>query len=123
MKQKHLFTTAVTVIVLLLAAVPSQASTVSYCMELIDVLANETAGVEFLSRNAARDEASLLGKLERARMKLDQGKFADAIQKLDDFIAAVVSMRDAAKPKISSGDAALLIEGAEEVIACIQLLG
>ncbi|MDH3652186.1 MAG: hypothetical protein OEQ53_21035 [Saprospiraceae bacterium] len=53
-------------------------------------------------------------------MKLSQSKTDDAIVKLQDFTAKVMSMLNAAKPNISSGDADLLIIGANAVIACLS---
>lgn len=60
---------------------------------------------------ATRTRENLKLKLDGAVQKLQQGKNADAKQKLQDFKDAVVLMRDAAKKKISPQDASLLLDG------------
>lgn len=61
--------------------------------------------------NPLQTYTSLSSKLSGAITKLDQHKYADAQQKLQDFKTAVISMRDAAKPKLSQAAAALLLDG------------
>ena len=72
-------------------------------------------------------------QLQAAGAKLDQRKYTDALGKLQDFQIAVITMRDAAKPKLSTPDAGLLLDGADPyrspfdegvngAIACIALL-
>lgn len=62
-----------------------RAETVSGCQQLIANLKTETQGVTITGRNADKDRAGLVGKLTNASFALDQGKFCDAIQKLNDF--------------------------------------
>ena len=78
---------------------------VALCQQAIDAAEINTQGVEFVGRNAAKAEASLLGKLASAELKVAQEKYADAVSKLQAYQADVISMADAAKPKISTVDA------------------
>lgn len=78
---------------------------VALCQKAIDVTELATQGAEFLGRNATKDEANLLSKLASAELKVAQEKYADAVAKLVDYQSAVISMADAAKPKLSAVDA------------------
>jgi hypothetical protein len=101
-----------------LSASPAQAETVTDCQAKIAALKFETENATtFLGKNAAKDEAGLLLKLDNANAKLVEGKDLDAIQKLTDFKNAVIALE--AGGKIDSVDAAELIAGADEAIACI----
>jgi hypothetical protein len=95
---------------------------VEICAAAIDVAEINTAAATFLSkRNAEKDEKGLLGKLARAELKLAQGKYADAIQKLNDYREDVISMRDAAKPKMDIDDANGLVADADVAIDACNL--
>lgn len=81
--------------------------------------------------NPQQTYLSITSKLQGAKAKLDQRKFADALQKLQEVKAAVIALRDAAKPKLSAADAALLLDGDDSspideglngAIACAALL-
>lgn len=104
---------------------PAQALSpiVAECDAGIEAARNAVNGVTFLSRQAAKDRAGLLQKLDAAQVKLEAGKFDDAIQKLTDFTNAVIAMRDDAKPKISPEDAGRLLDAANAAIACIDGTG
>jgi hypothetical protein len=65
----------------------------------IDFLRSLTDAAEYMSKRAEKDIAGLRLKLDAAEAKLLQWKGADAIQKLEDYRAAVESMLTAAKPK------------------------
>jgi hypothetical protein len=99
---------------------PAQAQTSDFqeCQDNISSLEAQTASVTFLGENPDKSEASLLNKLTQASLKLDADKPLDAIQKLTDFQNAVTSLL--AGGKISDADAATLIAGADDVIACIE---
>src|SRR5919112_2992119 len=71
-----------------------------------------TADATFIGKNAAKDEAGLIGKLDSASAKLGEGKTADAIQSLNDFRTKVVMLN--AQGKIDPEDAAALIAGADD---------
>ena len=111
------------VIVVLVAALPAAAVTIDECKELIDVVQTTLDSVEIGGGNPAQTYASLTSKLQGAKVKLDQGKFDDALRKLNDFRSKVEQLRDAGKPKISAGDAQALIEAVDDAVACVEGLG
>lgn len=96
----------------------ASASTVAECQAKIQTLKADTATVQISGQNADKDRAALIGKLDEASMKLDQGKFADAVQKLDDFKFKVGQLAEAGK--VSSEDAQRLTAEADDAIACIN---
>lgn len=124
------------VIFVMALVTPARAqSTVDECKSRIDriqadldiIFADEGIG----GNNAQRTYESLTSKLQGAIAKLDQNKFADALQKLEEFRTAITGMRDAAKPKLSAADANLLLdgdnsfpndEGVNGAIICVALL-
>jgi len=106
---------------LLLAPGAALATTVTECHAQIESLKAATAAATFTGQNAAKDEASMLSKLGNAELKLDQAKFADAIQKMTDYKSKVSQL--AAAKKMASGEAQDLINGADDIIRCIQSLG
>lgn len=112
---------------LLVAAAPARAqSTIEDCQARIDQVQadldaiNSAGGIG--GNNSGQTYDSLSSKLQAAIAKLGQGKYADAVRKLEDFQNAVIAMRDAAKPKLSAADAGLLLDGVDGAITCIGLL-
>ena len=93
------------------------------CQALIDALRADTQAVVLTGRQADKNRAGLLGKLDNATDDLSKGKLCGAIQKLTDF-------RNKVNQLIASGsintDPAVgvtgqdLVDGANEAIACIQ---
>lgn len=71
------------------AAPLAHATTVTEVQAMIGTLKTKTEGVSITGKSAAKDEAGLIGKLNEAALKVDQGKFCDAIVKLNDFKARV----------------------------------
>ena len=67
---------------------------------------------------SAKTRTGLLGKLDAAELKLEQGKTADAGQKLTDLKNSVIAQRDAGK--ISPKDAQAIIDAADAAIGCIS---
>jgi hypothetical protein len=100
------------------AAQPAYAQSVDECQADIAALRAQTLSTTFAGQNAARDQAGLVGKLDSASAKLSQGKFQDALANLQSFRAKVVTLEQ--QGKISPQDAAALITGADEAIACVQ---
>jgi len=93
-------------------------------VESIEALRTTLDGVTWTGRNTDRSIAGLNRKLDGARDKLTNVRKAapaDAIQKLMDFRAKVIALRDASKPTLSQRDTYLLISGAEAVILEIAL--
>jgi hypothetical protein len=123
---------------LLAAAPPARAqSTVGECKARLDIIQSDLDAIFSAGgiggNNPQQTYASLSSKLQAASAKLDQRKYTDALGKLQDFQIAVITMRDAAKPKLSAPDAGLLLDGADPsrsafdegangAIACIALL-
>ena len=105
----------------LASTTPTGAAGVADCQGQIAALRAATADAQFTGQNAEKNQAGLLGKLDAAAAALAVGKNADAIQKLTDFRAKVVTLNE--QGKIDPGDAAALIRGADEAIACIQSIG
>lgn len=117
-------------------AAPARAqSTVDECKSRIDLIQIDLntifAAGGIGGNNPQRTFDSLTSKLQGAKAKLDQHKFSDALQKLEDFKTAVTGLRDAAKPKVSTADADLLLdgdngslldEGVNGAIVCVALL-
>lgn len=81
------------------------------CLARIDLVQEDLAAVAIGGNNPDQTYLTLGSKLQAAEAKLAEGKPADALQKLVDFRDAVVALRDAAKPKLSAADAALLLDG------------
>ena len=123
--KKLLYLLPVVAILLLAGAglmTAASAATTEDCQAKIQALKDDTAGATFLGQNAEKNRADLLGKLDEASAKLAEGKLDDAIQKLTDFRTKVEELAAAPKPKIDADDAAALIAGADDAIACIQSL-
>jgi hypothetical protein len=124
---------AIWVAALLLAvATPARAqSTIEECQARLDLIQMDLDTIFYAGgiggNNPQQTYDSLTSKIVGASTKLGR-KNADALQKLQDFKTAVTTMRDAAKPKLSGPDAALLLDGADleggvnGAITCIALL-
>ena len=99
------------------------ASTMQDCQALIDALAVDTPAVIIVGKNAEKNRAGLLNKLEGTSTSLASGKLCSAIQKLTDF-------RDKINQLIASGsintDPTVGVTGqdlandASDAIACVQ---
>lgn len=108
---------------LMLVSGVGAATTISECQGLIVTLQTQTAAAEFVGRNAAKDEAGLLGKLQEASNKLDRAKLADAAQKIFDYADKVGTL--CAQGKIAADSdppCAELEAGADGVLACIAAI-
>lgn len=134
---RSFLSSVVMVCALVAMAGPAEAQSVSECKTRIDYVQLDLDSIYNGALNGIggnnRDltYTSLTSKLQGAKAKLDQHKFADAKQKLQDFKDAVILMRDAAKPKLSKEAAALLLdgsgtddmhEGVNGALACVILL-
>ena len=113
------FAVVLVAVALLAGGVPAEATTVDECQAAIGVLISATSAAESLSN---KDAAGLLGKAQNASLKLNQGKFADALQKLLDYQAKINDLSRARKPKISTDDFTTLSTKVADAIACVQRL-
>jgi hypothetical protein len=121
----RMFAAALFALSLMLTASVAQATTVSECQTAIANLKTETTSIAITGRNADKDRAGLIGKLDAAAFSLDQAKFCDAIQKLNDYRAKVNQLIAAGKintDPMSSPTAQDLLTGADNAIACINQL-
>jgi opacity protein-like surface antigen len=106
------------------AAVVAHATTVSECQAIIAGLKTKTASVVIAGKQAEmKDRPGMIGKLDEASLKLDQAKFCDAIQKLNDFKVKVNQL--AAAGKLNQDPAAgttgqELLADADAAIACVN---
>lgn len=108
---------------LTLSAGLASASTVTECKAQLATLQSQTSAAEFTGRNAAKDEAGLLAKLQEASSKLDRAKLADAAQKVFDYAEKIGAL--CAQGKIapdSSPSCAELEAGADAALACIAAI-
>jgi len=105
-----------------LTVAPAQAVTVSECQQLITVIQQDVAGVAIGGNNPDQTRSSLSSKLSSAIIKLNQGKFCDAINKLQDFKISVLALavpNAKGETKLDPADANRLAAEADEAIQCI----
>lgn len=93
--------------------------TVDGCHAAIEDVRVGLDDIEVTSRNVQKVMDGLHKKLDGADSKLDEGKYEDALQKLDDFESKIVAMRDARKPKIE-GEVAALLAALGNAQSCTQ---
>ena len=105
-------------LLMLMSTAPAQAQTLVECQAEIAALKGQTANATFNGQNAAKDEASLIGKLDSASVKLERGKYDDALANLQSFRAKVDTLDQ--QGKIVDKDALELKNGADKAIACVQ---
>lgn len=111
---------ALLVFSMLVIPTPAYAATVTECQAQIESLRAQTQQATFVGKNADKDQAGLLAKLDNASTKLAAGNNTDAIQKLTDFRDRITLLVE--QSKINNDDGVALITGADQAIACIQSL-
>ena len=89
MMKKISLAAIVCAIAMFIAAPLAQATTVTEVQAMIASLRTKTEGVVITGKSAEKDLNGLLAKLNEATLKVDQGKFCDAVVKLNDFKARV----------------------------------
>lgn len=119
MERTSLLMTVMIAVATLAPAVPAGATTITECQSAIAVLMTATDAATSLS---PKDESGLLSKAQNASLKLNQGKFRDALQKLEDYESALAALYTAPKPKISQDDYATLNSDSETALTCVQNL-
>ncbi len=104
-------------------AVQVNASFMQDCQALIAGLRADTETVVITGKNAAKDRAGLLAKLDGASTDLERGKLCGAIRKLTDFRDKVNQLIAAGKinndPTVGT-TGQNLVDDANEAIACVQ---
>jgi hypothetical protein len=90
MMKKISFAAVFCALAMFVAAPLAHATTVTEVQAMIASLRTKTEGVAITGKSAeTKDRPGLLGKLNEAALKVDQGKFCDAVAKLNDFKARV----------------------------------
>jgi len=110
----------------MLASVAAYASTVTECKAIIEGLKAKTTTVAIAGKQAeTKDRPGMIIKLDEANLKLDQAKFCDAVQKLNDFKVKVNQLSAAGKlnqdPAAGTTGQELLAD-ADAAITCINEL-
>jgi hypothetical protein len=103
----------------------ASASPVQDCQALIGTLRAATETVTITGKNAEKDRAGLLGKLDAASADLNSGKLCGAIRKLTDFRNKVNQLIAAGKINTDPNAGVTgqdLVVGANESIACVESL-
>jgi long-subunit fatty acid transport protein len=77
-------------------------------------------GAAFQGQNATTDQSNLLAKLEAANAKVADGKFSDAVDKLDEISDRATTLAGAPKPKLA--DATAINTAVTAAIACVGRL-
>lgn len=124
MKTKK-FSAILVLLAMFVAAPLAQATTITEVQAMITNLKAKTTSVIFTGRQADKDRAGLLDKLNEASLKVDQAKFCDAIVKLKDFKARVNALIVAGKinqdPSLGTTGQELLSD-ADAIIAAVNEL-
>lgn len=127
---KSLFAALFCALALTLSANVAAAETVSDCQTLIANLRTDTQAVQITGKSAEKDRTGLTGKLDNASFALNQAKFCDAIQKLNDYKSKINQLVASGQINQNSTDAngntlvtaQQLLSEADAAITCINNL-
>lgn len=99
----------------------ASATTTQECQAQLATLQSDTVAAQssFSNQNSFTDEVA---KLDAASTKLEEGKNADAVQKLTDFQSTLNLLATAAKPKVDATTAQTLSNETQGVINCINAI-
>jgi hypothetical protein len=98
MMKKASFAAVLFALALFVAAPLANATTVSEVQTMLASLKAKTTTVAITGKQAeSKDRPGMVGKLDEAALKVDQAKFCDAIQKLNDFKVKVNQLIAAGK--------------------------
>jgi hypothetical protein len=97
MMKKLSFSALFLALAMFVAAPLAQATTITEVQAMIASLKAKSSTVTITGKQADKDRAGLLDKLNEASLKVDQAKFCDAIVKLNDFKARVSQLIAAGK--------------------------
>lgn len=90
MMKKTSFAAILFAIAMMIAAPAAQATTITEVQAMITSLTAKSTSVTLSGKSAeTKERPGLLAKLNEATLKVDQAKFCDAIQKLNDFKSRV----------------------------------
>lgn len=90
MMKKTAFAAILFALAMFVVAPVAQATTVTEVQAMIASLRAKTASITITGKSAeTKDRPGLLEKLDEASLKVDQAKFCDAIQKLNNFKTTV----------------------------------
>ena len=89
MMKKASFAAILFAIAMMVAAPVAQATTITEVQAMIASLKTKTETIVLTGKQADKERLSLLAKVNEASLKLDQAKFCDAIQKLNDFKTSI----------------------------------
>lgn len=93
MMKKISFAAVFCALAMFVAAPLAQATTITEVQAMIASLKTKTTNVIITGKSAeTKDRPGLLNKLNEASLKLDQGKFCDAVVKLNGFKASVTAL-------------------------------
>jgi len=125
MMKKISFAAIVCALAMFVAAPLAHATTVTEVQAMIASLRTKTEGVVITGKSADKDLNGLLGKLNEASLKVDQGKFCDAVAKLNDYKARVNALITAGRinqdPALGTTGSELLAD-ADATIAALNEL-
>ena len=97
-----------------LHAVLADISLASFVPDMLEYLSYQVITLD----STPKVKNSLIRKLDGAASKIEAGKIADAVQKLEDFIDKVSEKQE--DDKIAEGDATSMIMRAEKIIALLE---
>ena len=125
MKKRISFAAILCAVALFVAAPLAHATTVTEVQAMLATLKTTTEGTILIGKSADKDQAGLQAKLNEAVLKVDQGKFCDAVVKLNDYKARVNAL--IAGEKINQDPAAgttaqQLLTDADAIIAALNQL-
>ena len=89
MMKKTSFAAILFALAMFVAAPLAQATTITEVQAMLTSLKAKTETVAISGKQADKDRAGLLAKLNEASLKVDQAKFCDAIAKLNDYKTSV----------------------------------
>jgi hypothetical protein len=124
MKTLAFVTAACSIVALLVLPLPATATTISECQDAIAALVLQTESTTFaggVGNKAQQCQAKCEAKLFQASKSLDQARFADAVQQMSQYEAAVGFCGD--KDFVADADVVALQAAAEAVITCINQFG
>lgn len=91
------------------------------CEDELTAVESAIGGATFNVKNPVETKNDLLQKVTDARVKLTEGKPADAVQKLLDIRVSVVALSTAAKPRLDLATAGLITGAIDAAVGCIDI--